>query len=396
MLNKFKFTLVLMICIILKINFCFATDNVSFKLSNTDWSNKSIGIKFENIPANNQSIKYTMPNSKTFVNYIGEFFVLNNGIGKIKLMNKNGQETIYNYEVSNIDAQKPKDVDIVVDGIAGKVFVTARDNEATTTSGVSGIDKIKYQWSDKLNMLDEDDNSWNYAKEIYNKSWIDISKNKNHNYLQLLVIDRAGNKLVEVKSINRGYLYENANSVELKFSREDYFNDCIEAVITGITDEVKSIEYTLPGNINWLEYQNFIMINNNGTGYIKVLYKNGDEKVISYEITKFDNKIPQKVEISPNGVMGLKEKINVRILAEDNEGGSGIEKLKYQWTSYKEAINENDTSWNNADSTPNNNNLLVGGKSTPRYLQILACDRAGNKCVVVSNPYSKEVANINE
>lgn len=123
--------------------------------------------------------------------------------------------------------------------------------------------------------------------------------------------------------------------------------------------------------------------------YIDITNQVGPEKQIPIVI--IDKLAPNSIAISPSTQLNVKS-VSVNISAQDanatsDYGMSGIEEVKYLWSTSSSRLGTNDSAWNNAAVVSNNSYVTRSGTSETIYLHVRVKDLAGNYTTAVSGKY---------
>ncbi len=369
-------------------------------LSPNSWTNENVKVTLSNIPSDAVTVEYTLPNStiwQTYNSSVG-INVSENGDGNIRVKDKLGNEAIKTYTVDKIDKDVPSSATFTPNTISNlknvEVQISAEDATSTGTNNKSGIASIKYQWTTSNVEIGKEDSSWNIVSTVSNNGKLTLNTVTGTRYLQILVMDNAGNKKV---FISGNYTLDNTapdvSGIVSSLNPNDWTNGNVKVTLSNIPSDATTIEYTLPNSTTWQTYNSStgITVSENGDGNIRVKDIAGNEATKTYTVDKIDKDMPASVTFTPNIASNVKS-VEVQVSAEDatptgTNNKSGVGSIKYQWTTSSVVLGKEDSSWNTASTVTNNEKLTLNAITGTRYLQLLVTDKAGNKKVFVSGSY---------
>ena len=188
-------------------------EGIVSKLEPNDWTNGEVKVTLANLPSDAVIVEYTLTNSTTWQIYNKDIGirVTQNGDGSIRVKDTLGNVVTKTYTVDRIDKDVPSNATFTPNTASNveriEVSVSAEDAIATGTNNKSGIASIKYQWTTSNIGINKDDSSWNTASEISNNGIVTLDTVVGTRYLQVLIIDNAGNKRVFVSG---SYVFNNS------------------------------------------------------------------------------------------------------------------------------------------------------------------------------------------
>ena len=254
-----------------------------------------------------------------------------NGYLWISVNDANGNEQPYKIVINNIEKVAPA-VEFEYDKAPTKGDSLAL---AVKASDASGISEMYYRMSETDEWTKFEDSELAFAGNEASAS-IDITDNGT---VFIKVVDKAGNEgfgFVDVTNFDREDPTFKVEGLPTEYTSESVTLNVIAA--DKGTAGISKIQYRFEGETDYRDAEDDkITVDNNGTVYIKVIDKAGNESEQKFDISKIDKYAPT-VTITPDKVAATNENVIVDVAAAD--AGAGVDKILYRfgnsdWTDTK-------------------------------------------------------------
>jgi competence protein ComGC len=351
---------------------------VTFKLSETEWTNQPITVEIE-CSVTGYILQYST-NSSNWNNYTQSISVNENGYIYARLSNSSGKTGgSVRKEITNIDKLKPEQFTPTATSTTNSITLTgsATDAAKTATDGSSGIEK--YYFSKDNGVTWEPTNGQTGTSYTFNG----LMQNQTYN-LKMKAVDKAGNEIItDSISKNTGTVTD-LTSANVTFSynpttpTKGSVAVSIATTVTGYT-----LQYSTNGT-TWNNYAGVITMTNNGEVHARLWDGTNAGGYATGNVANIDRLAPN--QFTPTAT-STSESITLTGSTTDaaktaTDGSSGIEKYYFS--------KDNGTTWeptNGQTATSYTFNGLTIGETY--QLKMKAVDKAGNE--VTTNTISQLV-----
>ncbi len=318
------------------------SDSISFDYSPTDWTNGSVNVTIKTtVDTNAYTLQYSK-DENTWIKYTEPVEMSENGPIYARLVNSKGKagETAKG-RVEKIDKLAPTlTVENTKTTNSVTLSATAEDQEATNTSGCSGIKEYYYS--------NNGGETWTSAETTDTYTFNDLTQNKEYTF-KVKVKDRAGNeKTSDDVKVKTWAVPGGSSNISFDYSEKKWTNQPVKVTVKTTADtNVYTLQYSKDES-TWKNYIDKVEMTKNGPIYARLIdSKKQAGEIVTGNVENIDTAAPQ-IGTQLRSTGNTTSKITLSTTATDSL--SGISKIVW----YYKLSNENSyTSIEEVDKTMN-------------------------------------------